>query len=292
MTISIFTDIPVWVRPLARALEAAGANVVVAKEPSEVAGTGMIVNRVSSGLMGGKPQRAMAFQDAIAEWEQVGRTIINGSDCYRIGHSKLAQARLFEQSGVKTPQTRAAIPGGRALPGIPVLLKPTAGGFGKGIIELDPREDAPDSLFTSTDGWVEQEFITAADGIVHRIEILGDRILYEARSPLTPGEYNYCLAHAESSVTLSLAKDLPVTITKSTLRIASTAGMELGAVEYLLDGDGEPVFIDLNPVSSLHPRASDLLGEDPIVMTADYLIRRTREPASVCEKSAMESSRI
>ncbi len=189
--ISIFTDIPVWVRPLACALEAAGADVVVA-------------------------------------------------------------------------------PGGRALPGIPVLLKPTAGGFGKGIVKLGPREDAPDSLFTSTEGWVEQELITAADGIVHRIEILGDRILYEARSPLTPGEYNYCLAHAESSVTLSLAKDLPVTITKPTLRIASTAGMELGAVEYLLDGDGEPVFIDLNPVSSLHPRASDLLGEDPIVMTADY----------------------
>lgn len=274
MMISIFTDVPVWVRPLARALEDAGADVVVAKEPDEVGDIGMIVNRVSSGLMGKMPQRAMAFQDAFAEWERAGRTLINGAACYRIGHSKLAQASLFEQCGVKTPQTRAAIPGGRALPGLPVLIKPTAGGFGKGIFELGPGEDAPDSLFTSADGWVEQERITAADGIVHRIEILGDRILYEAGSPLTPGEYDYCLAHAESTVTLSREEDLSATIIRKSLRIASTAGMELGAVEYLLDGDGEPVFIDLNPVSSLHPGASDLLGEDPMVMTADYLIHR------------------
>lgn len=274
MTISIFTDIPVWVRPLARALEAAGAHVVVAQEPDAVADTGMIVNRVSSALVGKMPQRAMAFQNAFVEWAQAGRIIINNADCYRIGHSKLAQANLFEQCGVKTPRTRAAIPGGRALPGLPVLLKPTAGGFGKGIFELGPNENTPDSLFASSDGWVEQQRITAADGMVHRIEILGDRILYEARSPLTPGEYNYCLAHAESTVTLSREKDLSATITQPSLWIASVAGMELGAVEYLLDGDGEPVFIDLNPVSSLHPGASDLLGEDPIVMTADYLIRR------------------
>jgi len=274
MTISIFTDIPVWVRPLARALENAGAHVIVAEEPDAVADTGIIVNRVSSGLMGNMPQRALAFQDAFAAWARMGRTVVNGADCYRIGHSKLAQAGLFEQCGVKTPQTRAAIPGGRALHGIPVLLKPTAGGFGKGIFELGPNEDAPDSLFTSTDGWVEQERIIAADGSVHRIEILGDRILYGARSPLTPGEYNYCLAHGESTVTLSRERDLPAAITRPSLRIANIAGMELGAVEYLLDGDGEPVFIDLNPVSSLHPRASDLLGEDPIVMTAGYLIRR------------------
>jgi hypothetical protein len=224
--------------------------------------------------MGKMPQRAMAFQEAFAEWARAGRTVINGVDCYRIGHSKLAQAGLFEQCGVKTPQTRAAIPGGRALPGIPVLLKPTAGGFGKGIFELGANENTPDSLFTSADGWIEQEHITAADGSVHRIEILGDRILYGARSPLIPGDYNYCLAHAESTVTLSRERDLPATITHPSLRIASIAGMELGAVEYLLDGDGEPVFIDLNPVSSLHPRASHLLGEDPILMTANYLIRR------------------
>lgn len=274
MTISIFTDIPVWVRPLARALENAGAHVVIAEEADAVADTGMIVNRVSSGLVGKMPERALAFQGAFAGWEQAGRTIINGADCYRIGHSKLAQADLFERCGVKTPQTRAAIPGGRALPGIPVLLKPAAGGFGKGIFELDPNENAPDSLFTATDGWVEQERVSAADGNVHRIEILGDQILYGAHTQLIPGAYNYCLAHAEASVTLSREKDLPANITRPSLRIAKIAGMELGAVEYLLDSDGEPVFIDFNPVSSLHPRASDLLGENPIVMTANYLVRR------------------
>jgi hypothetical protein len=82
ITISIFTDIPVWVRPLARALENAGAHVIVVEEPEAVADTGVIVNRVSSGLMGKMPQRAMAFQKAFAEWARAGRAVINGADCY------------------------------------------------------------------------------------------------------------------------------------------------------------------------------------------------------------------
>lgn len=274
MNISIFTDIPVWVRPLARALEAAGARVVVATEPCGVADAGLIVNRVSSSLVAKMPQRAAEFQDAIDEWTRAGRVIVNGADCYRIGHSKLAQARLFEQTGVKTPQTRAAIPGGRALPNLPVLLKPSAGGFGKGIVELAPDANAPVSLFRSGNGWVEQERINAADGLVHRVEILGGRILYEAKSPLTPGEYDYCLAHADPTVTLSAGQELPASVTRPALQIARGAGMELGAVEYLLDNFNEPIFIDFNPVSSLHPQARQLLGEDPIILTANYLIRR------------------
>jgi hypothetical protein len=51
--------------------------------------------------------------------------------------------------------------------------------------------------------------------------------------------------------------------------------MELGAVEYLLDEKDNPVFIDLNPVSSFHPGATAVLGRDPLDATASYLIHRS-----------------
>jgi biotin carboxylase len=53
--------------------------------------------------------------------------------------------------------------------------------------------------------------------------------------------------------------------------------MELGAVEYLLDEKDNPVFIDLNPVSSFHPGATAVLGRDPLDATASYLIHRSED---------------
>jgi biotin carboxylase len=51
--------------------------------------------------------------------------------------------------------------------------------------------------------------------------------------------------------------------------------MELGAVEYLLDEKDNPVFIDLNPVSSFHPGATAVLGRDPLDATASYLMHKS-----------------
>ena len=175
---------------------------------------------------------------------------------------------------MRTPRTLPAVPGGRALPGRPVLLKPPAGGFGKGIRSLAAAEPAPVDLFAAEAGWIEQELFIAPDRCVHRIEILGSDILYEACSPVQPNQFNYCLAHAESEVVLLSAQEISPQIAEAVRKISRAARMELGAVEYLLDEEGNPVFIDLNPVSSLHPRAATVLGSDPLEATASYLIRR------------------
>jgi len=64
-------------------------------------------------------------------------------------------------------------------------------------------------------------------------------------------------------------------VTEPVKRILRAARMELGAVEYLLDEKDNPVFIDLNPVSSFHPGATAVLGRDPLDATASYLIHRS-----------------
>ena len=275
MSISILTDVPEWVRPLVSLLESRGTSVHVTDDPEEIVANGLIVNRVSALLAERDKARADRITHSLQAWEAEGRSVVNGSLCFQIGYSKLAQARLFTECGVRTPQTYPAVPGGRAIQGKAVLLKPPAGGFGRGIRRLEDGEPAPDGLFSRDEGWIEQELLTAADGCVHRVEVLGSDVLYEARSPVQADQFNYCLAHPESDVTLWPPRDIAPKVTESVKKILRAAKMELGAVEYLLDEEDNPVFIDLNPVSSFHPGATAVLGRDPLDATASYLVHRS-----------------
>lgn len=274
MRIILFTDIPVWVRPLAAKLEALGAEVVTATSVGEVAEQGLIVNRISAVLFRQQPEKGASFLAALEGWERRGREVVNGSRALALGSSKLSQARLFESLGVATPRTMLAEPGKRALPGYRVLVKPGAGGYGKDIFELDGERAMPELRGHDAMEWVEQEYLTPVDGAVHRVELIGDVILYDACSRIRSQDYNYCLANTQAEVELRPeAEMLPLAANQARM-VASAAGMELGAVEYLLDEGKVPHFIDLNPVSSLHPDASSMLGVDPIDLTAEYLLRR------------------
>lgn len=276
MRVVLFTDIPVWVRPLAQALECLEAEVVIATSAGDVPGYGLIVNRLSTRQRRKDPGAAREAYEALREWEEEGRQVVNGSRVLALSYSKLAQAVLFETLGLGSPRTFPAVPGRRALPGYRALLKPGAGGFGKGIQELNETMVVPQDLEGGVDGWVEQEYVSAEDGKVHRVEFLGSRILYEASSTLRPRDFNYCLANTGGDVVLKGEDGMDRQTAIACTRVAKAAGMEMGAVEYLVGQEKSPVFIDLNPVSSLYPGAEAVLGEDPMILTARYLVSRSR----------------
>jgi hypothetical protein len=271
----IFTDIPVWVRPLAQALEARGAGVHVGDDPEVIHPGDFIVNRISTHVARRHPEKAETMRAALARWEAESRLVINGADCLQLGFSKWLQAQLLERCGVATARTERAQPGARRIPDQPVLLKPPAGGFGRGIRRLEVGEPVPDPLEgAEVDTWIEQEILEPADGAVHRVETLGGDVLYEAVSPIQPDCFDYCLAHASPEVVLKQGSELPPTITADVSRILNFARMDLGSVEYLLDQEGQARFIDINPVSSIHPEAQNVLGRDPMEVIADYLCRQ------------------
>lgn len=277
MRFTILTDIPVWVRPLAGALRQRGADVDVVQIPEEIPGDSIVVNRISTRVARKQSERAESMRQALRRLEEESRFVVNGALCLDVGFSKLAQARLFEACGARIPRTAEARPGIRSLPECTVLLKPPAGGFGRGIIRLEPGEPPPESLPSGLpQPWVEQEVIGPVDGAVHRTETLGGRILYEASSPIVPDCFDYCLAHGDAEVALRAGSESPAALQAVVAEIVRAAGMELGSVEYVLDANNHPVFIDLNPVSSLHPEAVDILGYEPVEAIAEYLIDRSR----------------
>ncbi len=274
MRIILFTDIPVWIRPLAGRLEALGAEVVIAAAIGEVPPDGLVVNRISTLLFRKQPEKGAEFLAALQGWEEGGRAVVNGSRVLALGVSKFAQAGFFDDNGVATPQTARAEAGRRAFPDRSVLLKPGAGGFGRDIFELEPDRPVPSLPGGDSMEWIEQESLVPVDGAVHRVEIIGAKILYDACSRIRSQDYNYCLANTEAEVELRPETAMSPLAAAQARQLATAAGMELGAVEYLLCAGQVPYFIDLNPVSSLHPTAAALLDADPLDLTAEYLLRR------------------
>ena len=276
MKIFLLTDIPVWVQPLQEALVQRGVEVIVGANLGLEVGADIIVNRLSTAICRTKPEQLLGLRDTLRQWESDGRNVINGSCCLEIGFSKLKQFEHFLECGVCTPQTRLAKAGRRALPGVDVLLKPSAGGFGKGIRMLRSTEAAPADLDPSVE-WIEQEQIEPADGMVHRIELIGDQILYDAATPSTQGDYNYCLAQAGERSILAEPESLHPSTIGAVKKVAQLGGLQLGSIEYFLRADGSTCFFDFNPVSSFHPNATDWLGIDPIQATADFIERCKRD---------------
>ncbi|MEM0965375.1 MAG: hypothetical protein AAGJ81_04375 [Verrucomicrobiota bacterium] len=275
MHVALLTDIPVWVRPLANALEKVGATVSIVEERGWEEGADVVVNRLSTAVIRRAPEYANELFEFLLKNEKVGSRVINGSLCLEIGWSKFRQHQLFESMEVRTPRTALIENGERSFPEIPVLLKPPAGGFGKGIEELGVGDPIRPELVGK--GWIEQEKIVAVDNAVHRVELLGDRILYEAVSPLDEGNFNYCLAKATDETSVLQEEQVSVRVKEPILRIAREMGMEIGAIEYMLNQEERPVFIDINPVSSLHPDSKKVLGSEPLDLVARYIVERKVE---------------
>ncbi len=270
MQIFLLTDIPVWVRSLEKALQVLGAEVKVGQVVPTNFQADVIVNRLSTAVLRQESPTAPELSASLKEAEEAGRRVINGSECFEIGLSKMRQAQLFLEAGAQTPETAALSLEKRVFVDREVLLKPAAGGFGKGILRLGPGEAIPQDL-DITEGWVEQVAILPSDGLVHRLEFVGKDILYHAASPWKVDEFDYCLANVGAAAQLERGADLPRAIAEPAKAIARKGGLQLGALEYFVLPDGSPSFIDFNPVSSLHKRADALLRRLPIEEVADFV---------------------
>ncbi len=270
--IVLLSDDPAWNQPLCDCLKAEGVSATVVSHPSEVPPVGLLFNRISARYAGLDLARARQIEEFLAAQEAVGRQVINGSDCFQLGFDKLAQQRLFEECEVMTPKTLPVTAGRRALPELPVLLKPRCSSYGAGIERLAAGVQIPLSIAEQAAEYIEQEVIDPHDQAVHRVEVIGRRILYDAATSLTQDSFNYCLAnnHQDSQLSATVNPE----IAQQVARVASRSGLHVGSLEYLIAPSGAAYFIDINPVSSYHPGANKVTGRDPNQLLAEWFIER------------------
>lgn len=248
--------------------------------PSDVhfppADWGMVVNRISCRPTGEDAVSVAAKARNILQiLEMKGIPIINNSQCHAVGISKVFQAAAFAQVGVPSPPTQTvsladfqtprrgpkqltALGAGKGR----LLIKSNVGGYGFGIHLLEalgcngqPEEEVHRrnmSALTdacSFDGLaILQEVVPAADGSVHRVEIVGDHVLYDVAAPQSVmGEYgqtNFNNCHCDGSNVCSrimkpqsmkvvAEEEMDPDLVQDCLAVAKACKMEIGSLEYI-----------------------------------------------------------
>ncbi len=278
--VTILTDIPDWTQPTVEALGRLGWNVETVDvcdfdwtASEALSHWGLVFNRIAARPADDRPALLTKSRDLLAAVDLAGLRCLNGSRCHAIGASKGLQASLFASLSIPTPWTRTISQDdcegtlAQMDSGFSLLIKPNVGGRGRGI--SSPQDVGPEAF--ALDGYaVLQEQIRSRDGRIHRVEMLGGEMLYEATAPLEPEGFDYCLAETEDA-SLTFTTEPSHQIASYCRRIAKAASLDLGSIEYLIDERGSPRFIDINPVSSWIPNLSRRLGWDPFERISDLL---------------------
>ena len=312
MAIAVLYEHPEWFTPLFAALKRRHLEYVevdaasLAWDPARPPGFSLLVNRMSpSAYLRGHGHAIHAALQFLDFAESSGVSVVTGSAAYRLEISKAAQLSLLERLGLRYPRARvindprlavAASDGLR----FPVVVKPNIGGSGARIQRFDSRGQLARAV---AEGIVDrgidatalvQEFLPARGGAITRIELLDGEPLYAIRiTPPAGFGFNLCPADicrdekepapgvpvgglcATKPAMDIAAADVPRAVLDAARAIATTAGLDVCGIEYLVDDrDGQAYFYDINALSNFVTDASRIVGFDPFERFVDYLERR------------------
>jgi glutathione synthase/RimK-type ligase-like ATP-grasp enzyme len=276
----------------------------------------LLFNRMSaSSYLRGHGNALFYTRHYLRHLERLGVRVVNGSRAFDYETSKALQLSLFASLGLAFPRTRVVNSLGEVAEAarelkFPVVFKPNIGGRGAGIVRFEAAADLEYALGA---GLVElgvdstalvQEYVPAAGGHIVRVETLAGKFLY-AMKVYTEGEnFNLCPAEicdverAAEAAGISAVGEVcladapkaglkveryepPAEVVAAVERIAAAASLDLGGVEYLVDGrDGRPRFYDINALSNFVADAVRVVGFDPHARLVDYLEEEVRRCAT------------
>src|SRR5215212_2811160 len=310
--IGVFHEHPDWFRPLFAELERRGLpyqRLDAAShrfDPSErEVPWSLVVNRASpSAYLRGHAQSTFYTLHWLRHLERLGVPVVNGSHVYGLELSKASQLDLLESLGLPYPASRAindpaqAPEAARGLR-FPVLVKANIGGSGAGIVRYDSPAAldaavAAGQVSLGVDGTaLVQESAPLRDGHITRVETLGGRYLYAIDVYPAAGSFDLCPADAcQTTGGVELVRGAcavdapwsglrvegarpPAEIVAQVERIARESRLDVGGIEYLVDDrDGRHYFYDVNALSNFVADAPNVVGFDPFVQLADYLVER------------------
>jgi hypothetical protein len=140
-----------------------------------------------------------------------------------------------------------------------------------------------------------QEFFTARDGVITRVEVLGGEYLYAIQIHITGDTFDLCPADickntkGEELTRLACPMDAPKSgltveayepprqVIDEVERIMDVAGIEVGGIEYVMDDrTGRLLYYDVNALSNFVSDPERMIGFNPYSRLADYLISEAR----------------
>jgi Carbamoyl-phosphate synthase L chain, ATP binding domain len=312
--IGIYYEHPDWFRPLFEQMDARGvawqkidARTHQHSADSSEAEYSLVFNRMSpSAWQRGLADRITYTVEYLAYLESRGVRVINGSRGFQHETSKALQLELLEGLKLPFPKARVIHRPEEALAaaeeiGYPLVIKPNIGGSGAGIVRFsNPGELAravkEGGLFFGIDSTaLVQEFFTARDSVITRVEVLGCKYLYAIQIHTTGETFNLCPADicqntkGEELVRKACPIDAPKTglkvegyrppknVIESVERMMQAAGIEVGGVEYVIDDrTGRLLYYDINALSNFVADPERIVGFNPYARLADYLIEQAQ----------------
>lgn len=316
--IAIYHEHPDWFRPLFAELDRRDVPYVrldAAAHSFDPADRdvpySLVVNRASpSAYLRGHAQSTFYTLHWLRHLERLGVPVVNGSECYGYELSKAAQLGLLDELGFRYPRSRVINDPARALEAAaglryPILVKANIGGSGAGIVKYDTRAALALGVETGDvdlgiDGTaLVQEAAPLRGGHITRVETLNGKYLYAINVYPATGSFDLCPADACQTtggvelVRGACAVDAPRTglrverttpsteIIAEVEAIARASRLDVGGVEYLVDDrDGQHYFYDVNALSNFVADAENVVGFDPFLRLADYLVARAGLVAS------------
>ena len=236
--------------------------------------------------------------------ESLGIKIINGYEAYTYEFSKSNQINLLRSLNINHPKTyvvnhkEAIINSAKDLK-FPIVLKPNIGGSGSNIIKFDDYAELEHYLNTNTIDWgidktlLAQEFLTAKDSYIVRVETIGGKYIYAIKIFLTEGEFNLCPADyckiddneidgmkdgVSGRGALVEKFDPPKYIIEQAEKIFQTANIDVGGLEYLVNSEDDKAYIyDINAMSNFVADPEIVLGFDPTDNLVDFVNREIQK---------------
>lgn len=300
--LAILYEHPSWFEPLFAALERHGVSHEAVRlsdhafDPASAqVPAPVVLNRVAMSSFLREAEHGIFYAEALlAHWAANGARVLNGAEVIAVDSSKARQLSLISRLGYGVPETRVLhrredlLDAAAAMPW-PLLVKANIGGSGAGIVRYGSAEELAASLADRTvpesvdSVLLVQEHVPARGGVITRVETLGGEFLYaiEVESggdsfDLCPADA--CVAQPGRSALRMTAVTPPAELIEAAERIARSAGLDVGGVEYMIDDrDGTARFYDINALSNFVANPLDVLGWDPHERLVDFLKAAIRE---------------
>ena len=270
----------------------------------EVPPEGVFYNRMSASSHTRGHRYAAELTAGVLAWLELhGRRVVNNGRALQLEISKVAQYAALAAHGIRTPRTIAAV-GRDAIVaaaekiGVPLITKHNRAGKGLGVklfqsVEaLQTHVDSP-AFEDSVDGiTLIQEYISAPEPFITRVEFVGGRYLYAVRVDTTLG-FELCPADVcqvgdafcpvgdaqavPAGPRFRIVRDFDHPIVERYRRFLTANGIAIAGIEFITDKTGELYTYDVNTNTNYNSAAEAEAGVYGMRAIAAYLGRELRQ---------------